>query len=100
MTSNLHLGPNPIQADYTPSQGFAPSTAAIVEYVRAHRSRSKAAPSAQTGSRAVPSTSVSIRVGGVPAISVGAVAIVGGPTVLGQMEERKGTGREKRDGTN
>jgi hypothetical protein len=48
-TSSLPLGPNTIQAYYIPGQGFAPSTAAVVENVRAHRSRSKAAPSAETG---------------------------------------------------
>ncbi len=56
-TSSLPLGPNTIQVYYNPGQGFAPSTASVVENVRAHRSRSRAAPSAETGRRAVPSTS-------------------------------------------
>jgi hypothetical protein len=64
-TSSLQLGPNPIQADYTPSPGFAPSAAAFVENVRSHRLRSKAVPSAGTGRRAVRSTPTAIRVGGV-----------------------------------
>jgi hypothetical protein len=42
-TSSLPLGSNPIQADYTPSQSFTPSSKTIVEIVRAPRSRSKAA---------------------------------------------------------
>ena len=90
-TSSLPLGPNTIQADYTPSQGFAPSTAAIVENVRAHRSRSKAAPSAETGRRAVPSTSMAIRVGGVAAIPARTVTIAGEPTVLGPIGPDQGT---------
>jgi hypothetical protein len=49
-TSSLPLGPNTIHADYTPSQGFAPSTAFLVENVRARPSRSKAAPSVEIGS--------------------------------------------------
>ena len=64
-TSSLHLGPNTIQADYTPSLGFAPSTKTIVENVRAHRSKSKPGPAAETGRRAVRSTPVAIRVEGV-----------------------------------
>lgn len=68
-TSSLPLGPNEIQADYTPSQGFAPSAAAIIEDVRAHRPGSRVAPAAETGSRAVTSTSMAIRVGGVTAAS-------------------------------
>jgi hypothetical protein len=47
-TSSLPLGPNTIQAYYIPGQGFAPSTASVVENVRAHRSRSKAVPAAET----------------------------------------------------
>ena len=89
-TSSLPLGPNTIQADYVPSQGFAPSTASIVEKVRAHRSRSKAVPAAETVRHAVPSTSVAIRVVGVAAIPVGAVTIVGGPTVLGPIGPDQG----------
>jgi Big-like domain-containing protein len=46
-TSSLPLGPNTIQAYYIPGQGFARSTASVVENVRAHRSRSKAAPSVE-----------------------------------------------------
>ena len=60
-TSNLPLGPNLIKADYTPSQGFAPSTASLVEIVRAHPSKRKAAPAITIGGRAVPSTSMDIR---------------------------------------
>ena len=89
-TSSLPLGPNTIQAYYIPGQGFAPSTASVVENVRAHRSRSKAAPSAETGRRAVPSTSVAIRVGRVDVSPVAAVTIVGGPTVLGPIEPDPG----------
>ncbi len=89
-TSNLHLGPNPIQADYTPSHGFAPSAAAIIENVRAHRSRSKTTPDAETGRRPVPSTYMAVRFGGVAAIPVGAVSIVGGPTVLGLIGPDQG----------
>jgi hypothetical protein len=84
-TSSLPLGPNTIQAYYIPGQGFAPSSASVVENVRAHRSRSEAAPSAETGRRAVTSTSMAIRVAGVEAIPVGAATIVGGPTVLGPI---------------
>jgi hypothetical protein len=47
-TASLPLGPNTIQAYYIPGQGFAPSTASVVENVRAHRSRSKAVPAAET----------------------------------------------------
>jgi hypothetical protein len=87
-TSSLHLGPNPIQADYTPSQGFAPSAAAIIENVRAHRSRSKAAPFAETGGRAVPSASGVIRLSGVGEITTDALTIVGIPadalTIVGE----------------
>ncbi len=90
-TSSLPLGPNTIHADYAPSPGFAPSTAAIVENVRAHRSRRKAAPSAKSVRRAVPSTPIAIRIGGVAAIHVGAVTIVGGPTVLGPIAPVQGT---------
>ncbi len=64
-TSTLPLGPNTIHADYTPSQGFAPSAAAIVEKVQAHQSRNRAALSAESGRRAVPSKSMAIRVIGV-----------------------------------
>jgi len=84
-TSSLHLGPNTMHADYTPSQGFTPSTAAIVENVRAPRSRGKDAPAVETERRAVQATSVAIRVGGVGAIPAGAVTIVGGPTALGPI---------------
>jgi Big-like domain-containing protein len=42
-TSSLLLGPDKIQAHYVGSQDFAPSAATIIENVRAHRSRSKAA---------------------------------------------------------
>ncbi len=62
-TSSLPLGPDSIRAEYAPSAGFAPSTAVIVEDVRAHRSRSKAAPAAETRRRAVTSASMAIRVG-------------------------------------
>ena len=79
-TSSLHFGPNAIQADYTPSQGFAPSTDDLVEKVRAPRTLKMAVPAAETGRPAVPSTSLAIRVGGVPAIPVVAATIVGGPT--------------------
>jgi choice-of-anchor C domain-containing protein len=49
-TGSLRLGPNGIQADYTPSQGFDPCTAAVVEYVYAYQLRHKAVPSAsETG---------------------------------------------------
>jgi Bacterial Ig-like domain (group 3) len=89
-TSSLPLGPNTIQAYYIPGQGFAPSTASVVENVRAHRSRSKAAPAAETGRRAVPSTSLAIRLGGVAAIPIGAVTIVGGSTVLGPIGANPG----------
>jgi hypothetical protein len=51
-TSSLPLGPNPIQAEYTPSQGFTPSAATIVEEIRARRSRSKAMLSTEAGRRA------------------------------------------------
>jgi hypothetical protein len=51
-TSSLPLGPNPIQAEYTPSQDFAPSAATMVEEVRARRFRSKAMLSAEAGRRA------------------------------------------------
>ena len=47
--SSLPLGRDTILADYTPAQGFATSTGTVVEDVRAQRSRSKAALSAQTG---------------------------------------------------
>ena len=92
-TSSLPLGPDTIHADYTPSQGFAPSTAAIVENVRAHRSKTKAAPSAETVRRAVTSTPIAIRVGGIAAIPVGAVTIVGGTPVLGPIGPDQGRKR-------
>jgi hypothetical protein len=60
-TSSLHLGPNTIQAEYMPSQGFAPSTGAMVENVRARRSKSKAAPSEEAVKRAFHSTAMVIR---------------------------------------
>src|SRR5262249_24941010 len=71
------------QADYTTSQGFAPSAAAIIEKVRAPRSRSKTTPSAEHGRRVVPLTSGAIRFAEVAAIPPGAVTIVSGPTLLG-----------------
>jgi hypothetical protein len=46
-TSSLHLGTNTIQAYYIPGQGFAPSTASVVENVQAHRSRSRAVQAAE-----------------------------------------------------
>ena len=96
-TSSLPLGPNTIQAYYIPGQGFAPSTAAVVENVRAHRSRSKAAPAAETGeSAAVPSTSMAIRVGGVAAIPVGAVTIVGATHRAWTDRARPGKGGTQR----
>jgi hypothetical protein len=67
-TSNLHVGANTIEADYTPSQGFAPSTKSIVEIVRAQRPRNKAASFAEAGRSAVFSTSMAIRARGVAAI--------------------------------
>ena len=90
-TSSLPLGPNPIRADYMPAQGFAPSNASVVEDVRAHRSRSKAVPAAEIVRRAVPSTSMAISVAGAGAIPVGALTIVGGPTVLGPIAPDQGT---------
>jgi hypothetical protein len=90
-TSSLPLGPNTIQADYTPSPGFAPSAAAIIEDVRAHRSGNQAAPSVETGGRVVPSTSGAIRLAGVAAIPVGAAKIVGEPNVLGPIDPDWGT---------
>jgi hypothetical protein len=51
-TSSLPLGPNAIQAEYTPSLGFTPSAATIVEEVRARRSMRKAMLSAEAGKRA------------------------------------------------
>lgn len=89
-TSSLHFGPNAIQADYTPSQGFAPSAAAIIENVRVPRSLKKAAPFVEAARRAVPSTPIAIRVAGIEAIPVGAVTIVGGPTVLGPIGSDQG----------
>jgi hypothetical protein len=90
-TSSLHLGPNTIQADYTPSPGFAPSSKSIIENVRAHRSRSKAAAFAETGRRAVPSTSMAIRLGGVAVVPPGAIISPGEPTVLGPIGPGQGT---------
>jgi hypothetical protein len=84
-TSSLPPGPNFIQADYKPSQGFAPSTAAIVEIVRTHRSRSRAATSAKTGRQAVRAMSGVIRLSEVAAIPAGALTIVGEPDVLGPL---------------
>jgi hypothetical protein len=78
-TSSLLLGPNTIQADYTPSQGFAPSTASLIEIVRARRSRHKAVTSAELASRAVPSRPRVIRPHTTTAIPPGAAMIVGGP---------------------
>jgi hypothetical protein len=48
-TSSLLLGVNTIQADYTPSPGFAPSSKSIVENIKAPRSKNKAATVAETG---------------------------------------------------
>ena len=96
-TSSLHFGPNALRADYTPSQGFAPSGADLVENVRVPRSLKKAMPAVEIGRRAVPSTSLAIRVSGVAEIPVGAVTIVGGPTVLGPIGPDQGRAA-RRDG--
>ncbi len=63
-TSSLQLGPNTIQAEFTPSPGFAPSTETIIETVRAHRSSTKAIPSPESSlRRATASAALAIRVG-------------------------------------
>jgi choice-of-anchor C domain-containing protein len=69
-TSSLPLGPNAIHATYTPSQGFDPGAASIIENVEARQARSKAAPSEQAAKQAVPSTRMAIRVGRVAAVLV------------------------------
>jgi hypothetical protein len=89
-TSSLQLGPDIIQAQYMPSPGFAPSTATIVENVEGYQLRRKAARSAEIGKRVVAATPMAIRRGGAAAIPVGAVAIVGGPTVLGPIGPDQG----------
>ena len=95
--SSLQLGPNTIQAEYTPSQGFAPGSAAINETVRARRSRGKPAsfPESAPG-RTVPSTAVAIRDGGA-AMPSGAITIIGSPTVLGPLGLDQGSAA-RRDG--
>ncbi len=96
VTSSLPLGLNFIQADYTPSQGFAPSNAPIIEDIRAHRSRSKAAPSVEAAGRAVPSTSGVIRLSraaGVPAL---ALTIMYESNVLGPVGPDQETMAERR----
>jgi hypothetical protein len=103
-TSSLQLGPNTIQADYTPSQGFDPSTAAVIENVRAHRSKSKAAssPEAAPSRQFVPSTAIERRVGGAVASPAEAVTLLAAPTVLGPiaLDQRRLTpGADLRGGT-
>lgn len=85
-TSSLQLGANTIQAEFTPGPGFAPSRAAIIEMVRVHRSRGKPAsrPASATG-RAIASTPIAIRSGGLAAVPPGTVTIIDVPTVLGPL---------------
>ena len=59
--SSLPVGADTIKANYTPIPGFAAGTASLVENVRAHSSRSKAARAVATQKRAVPSMSNAIR---------------------------------------
>ncbi len=75
-TSSLPLGPNAIHATYTPSQGFDPGAASIIENVEARQARSKAAPSEQAAKQAVPSTRMAIRVGRVAAVPAGTVTVM------------------------
>jgi hypothetical protein len=84
-TTNLHVGPNGIQAEYTPSQGFAASAAAINEDVRAPRIKSRATPLAETGRRTVPGTSGAIHIAGLTAIPASTVTIIAGPAVPGLL---------------
>jgi hypothetical protein len=86
-TSSLPLGPDTIQADYTPSQGFAPSTATLIEIVRARRSKHKAVTAAELASRAVPSRPRVVRVGRAYAIPPVAAMIVGGATRVSATDE-------------
>jgi hypothetical protein len=90
-TSSLNLGPNTIQADFTSSQGFAPSSKSIVEIVRAQRSTSKAARFAETARSAVPLMSMAIRVGEVALIPARTVTIASEPTALGPIAPDQGT---------
>ena len=96
-TSNLHGGPNLIEAEYEPSPGFAPSNTSIVENVRVPRSLKKAVVSARTTSRAVLSTAMAAGVGESGAISEGTVMILRGPTVMGPLGRVRG-GTSIRDG--
>ncbi len=62
-TSSLHIGPNTIHAEYLPGQGFAPSGATVIENVRVHRSRSKAAPSTSAAKPGALSAPIVMHVG-------------------------------------
>jgi uncharacterized repeat protein (TIGR03803 family) len=99
-TSSLLAGPITIEAEYTPSQGFAPSTAVIVEHVQGHRPRSWAAPSVEPAIRAVPPPPVVLRVSGAKATPDAAVTIFGGPTIRGLLraDQGKQRGSEKASG--
>jgi hypothetical protein len=86
-TSSLPLGADAIRATYAGSQDFAPSTATIIENVRAHRSKSKATASleAARSRRAVASPALVSRVGGAVANPTDAVTLLVAPRILGPI---------------